>query len=201
MYKLEEYGKSLLIPDDRLLKLSLECLKSSGKLRLLFIKTNGTHIRILKRDFLNTFWTKKKQREIRLKIENDRYHNNNGKSMLSHFSKYVNLASFLEPKIFDEELLNSLVRHYPTNLQINWIARRGKSLKYFATYLLQGDSVVQNQASNKPQEYKQRYLLNHSTQKTNQHQTIEPILQHFTNINNTFHKNKTNNRETKKRRR
>lgn len=177
--KLEEYGKSWSIPDDCLLKLSLECLTGSAKTWTAIYRNDWKIYIDFKRDFLNTFWTKEKQREIKHKIENDRYNTNNGKSMLAHFSKYVNLASFLEPKLSDEELLNSLVRHYPTNIQINWLAREGKSLKSFANYLLQGDSVVQNvglynKSSNKPstafnkhQEHKQRSFTRRSTRAEN----------------------------------
>lgn len=142
--KLEDYAKELNISQERLLSLALCCLHGSPKTWTSIFKEQWSTYDDFKKDFLNVYWTRDKQRNLRYKIINDKYVPRQGTSMLAHFSKYTNQASFLNPPMSEDDLLSELVRHFPHNLQSQWLGRENKTIKGFAHFLVEQESISQN---------------------------------------------------------
>lgn len=186
---LQTYGKTLFLDDERMLKLAQECLKGSAKPWTAIFKDSWRTFDDFKRDFLATYWTLNKQREVRLRICNNKYEPRDGQSMLAYFSSYVNQAYMLQPRIPDDELLSELVRHFSPNIQIQWIGRQDKSIKTFAQFLIEQESITQNKGYNDTRKQP-------STKTNNAHLAKKPfVLNKSSSRFSSF--NKSNNRDDK----
>jgi hypothetical protein len=67
--------------------------------------------------FVRAFWSPVVQSNVRKSIYQDKYNKQDGLSLSAHFLKYSVVASYLQPKMMDSELINALMSHFSLNIQ------------------------------------------------------------------------------------
>jgi hypothetical protein len=81
----EEYEHSFGLNSPRLLGIAVDCLKGNAKHWTGIYRDNWRTYEDFKRDFLKTYWSAQRQRDIRFQISTGRYDETKG-TMLSHFA-------------------------------------------------------------------------------------------------------------------
>jgi uncharacterized protein YfkK (UPF0435 family) len=67
--------------------------------------------------FAKNYWSRAHQNLVKCSIYQDKYDRQSSLSMSSHFIKYAVLASYLEPKLGDGELIDAIRSHFPIYVQ------------------------------------------------------------------------------------
>jgi hypothetical protein len=70
-----------------------------------------------KSEFFSTWWSAAQQGLVKCKLYQSKYDKSAGLSLSAHILKYATMASYLEPKINDSEIIEALRRHYPQDIQ------------------------------------------------------------------------------------
>jgi hypothetical protein len=70
-----------------------------------------------KSEFLSTWWSAAQQGLVKCRLYQSKYDESTGLSLSDHFFKYATMASYLEPKLTDNEIIESLRCHYPQEIQ------------------------------------------------------------------------------------
>jgi hypothetical protein len=70
-----------------------------------------------KAEFLSTWWSAAQQGLVKCKLYQSKYDKTEGLSLSAHFLKYATMASYLEPKLTDCEVIEALRCHYPQEIQ------------------------------------------------------------------------------------
>ncbi|CAH1379214.1 unnamed protein product, partial [Tenebrio molitor] len=130
----EEYGHSFGLNSPRLLGVAVDCLKGNAKHWTGIYRDNWRTYEDFKRDFLKTYWSAQRQRDIRFQISTGRYDETKG-TMLSHFAYFVDMAKMLTTPLSEEVLLDELIRHFPDNVQSLWILQKISNIAEAAEFL------------------------------------------------------------------
>ena len=72
-----------------------------------------------KSEFLSTWWSAAQQGLVKCRLYQSKYDKATGLSLSAHFLKYATMASYLEPKLTDNEIIEALRCHYPQEIQKN----------------------------------------------------------------------------------
>ncbi|XP_064215678.1 retrovirus-related Pol polyprotein from transposon 297 [Tribolium castaneum] len=120
---IEEYGRSFGLDSKRLLGVAMDCLKGNAKHWTGIFQKKWRGYEDFRRDFLRTYWSAKRQRDIRFQIATGRYDETRG-TMLSHFAYYVDMANMLTTPLAEEVLLDELLRHFPERIQSLWVLEK-----------------------------------------------------------------------------
>jgi hypothetical protein len=72
--------------------------------------------------FRRNLWSTNKQSIVKCSIYQDRYQKGSNLSMSEHFLKYAVLASYLEPKMPNVELIDAVKFHFPVYVQNSFAA-------------------------------------------------------------------------------
>jgi hypothetical protein len=70
-----------------------------------------------KSEFLATWWSAAQQGLVKCKLYQSKYDKTAGLSLSAHFLKFATMASYLEPKLTDCEIIEALRCHYPQEIQ------------------------------------------------------------------------------------
>ncbi|XP_064215694.1 uncharacterized protein LOC107399162 isoform X1 [Tribolium castaneum] len=120
---IEEYGRFFGLDSQRLLGVAMDCLKGNAKHWTGIFQKKWRGYEDFRRDFLRTYWSAKRQRDIRFQIATGRYDETRG-TMLSHFAYYVDMANMLTTPLSEEVLLDELLRHFPERIQSLWVLEK-----------------------------------------------------------------------------
>nr|XP_015840034.1 PREDICTED: retrovirus-related Pol polyprotein from transposon 17.6 [Tribolium castaneum] len=101
----------------------MDCLKGNAKHWTEIFQKKWRGYEDFRRDFLRTYWSAKRQRDIRFQIATGRYDETRG-TMLSHFAYYVDMANMLTTPLSEEVLLDELLRHFPERIQSLWVLEK-----------------------------------------------------------------------------
>jgi hypothetical protein len=88
-----------------------------GKQWLAAISQTLTNYEQFKIAFAKNYWSRSHQNLVKCSIYLDKYDRQSDLSMSGHFIKYAVLASYLEPKLGDGELIDALRSHFPIYAQ------------------------------------------------------------------------------------
>jgi hypothetical protein len=83
-----------------------------------------TYYEQFKSEFLSTWWSAAQQGLVKCKLYQSKYDKTAGLSLSAHFLKYATMASYLEPKLTDYEVIEALRCHYPQEIQKLLISTR-----------------------------------------------------------------------------
>ena len=83
-----------------------------------------TDYKQFKAEFLSTWWSPAQQGLTRCSLYQSKFDKGAGLSLSAHFLKYVNLASYLEPKLTDNEVIEAVRCHYPPEIQRSLASNR-----------------------------------------------------------------------------
>ncbi|PNF21080.1 hypothetical protein B7P43_G06062 [Cryptotermes secundus] len=70
-----------------------------------------------KKAFLNTWWSTSRQSLVKCTLYQAKYDRRSGLSLSGRFLKYVTMASYLNPRPSDGELIEAIRAHYPIGVQ------------------------------------------------------------------------------------
>jgi hypothetical protein len=116
--QLDEFMRLRGVPKH--LHLAIACksiLEPVGKQWLTAISHTLTNYEQFKIAFAKNYWSQSHQNLVKYSIYQDNYDRQSDLSMSSHFIKYAALASYLEPKLADGELIDALRSHFPIYAQ------------------------------------------------------------------------------------
>jgi hypothetical protein len=116
--QLDEYMQMRNIPESIKLTVAYRSLKGEGC--KIWIETMNSQIHdynMFKREMLRNWWFPSEQNNVRCKIDQDRYEHQSHLSLSAYFMKYVTLASYLDVKFSEDELVEALLPHFPFYIQ------------------------------------------------------------------------------------
>jgi hypothetical protein len=70
-----------------------------------------------KREFLNTWWSTSQQSLVKCSLYQDKYDKRSNMSLSAHFLKYATIATYLQPKLSELEIVEAIRFHYPLHIQ------------------------------------------------------------------------------------
>ncbi|PNF24475.1 hypothetical protein B7P43_G07324 [Cryptotermes secundus] len=120
-----------------------------GKQWLAAISHTLTNYEQFKIAFSNNYWSQSHQNLVKCSIYQDKYDRQSNLSMSSHFIKYAVLASYLEPKIGDGELIDALRSHFPIYAQRAMLGAKISTIQEAIDFLKRLEMVEGNDANRK----------------------------------------------------
>jgi hypothetical protein len=118
MKHLDSYFKLKGVPDDIKVNIAIRSLR--GDMSKEWAETKIDQVMDyanFKPEFLNTWWSSKQQKKIRCNLYQGRYGNQSGLSLSSYFLKHATLATYLDPRPIDIEIIEALQTHYSYEIQ------------------------------------------------------------------------------------
>jgi hypothetical protein len=70
-----------------------------------------------KRAFLNTWWSGSRQSFVKCSLYQGKYNRSSNLSLSGYFPKHATMASYLDPRPSDVEIIEALRYHYPIGVQ------------------------------------------------------------------------------------
>jgi hypothetical protein len=70
-----------------------------------------------KKAFLNTWWSASRQSLVKCCLYQGKYNRNSNLTLLGHFLKYETMASYLEPRPTDVEVMEAIRYHFPLGVR------------------------------------------------------------------------------------
>ncbi|PNF34182.1 hypothetical protein B7P43_G17752 [Cryptotermes secundus] len=116
--QLDEFMRLRSVPKP--LQLSLACksiVGAVGKQWVATVAQNLSDYEQLKAAFSGNPWSKSKQSLARCSLYQDRFSPRSGLSLSSHFLKYATMASYLQPRPSDTEVIEAVRHHFPVMVQ------------------------------------------------------------------------------------
>jgi hypothetical protein len=89
---------------------------------------NISDYELFKKEFLNTWWSSSQQSLIKCSIYQDKYDRHSNMSLSAHFLKYATVATYLQPKLSEVEIIEAIRFHYPTHIQRMLLTVQSKSI-------------------------------------------------------------------------
>ena len=121
-----------------------------------------------KKKFLDHYWDRRRQEEIRFKLNQGKFHSSGHLKMADYFIQMGQLARLLEPPIPTDELINLIANHYTTDIRSAIIVSKPRNCEEIVNLLkeLQGNqSSVQTSTrktlSNRNQSMAEVNFLSH----------------------------------------
>jgi hypothetical protein len=195
--QLEEYMKLKGIP--QALKLPIAYRSIVGHMSKQWIETVARDIRDydeFRRAFLNTFWSSARQSLVRCNLYQGKYNRNAGLTLSGHFLKFATMASYLDPRPSDVEIVEAIRFHYPMGIQRSMLSSQLRGI-WEALDLLKRIEVMESSESfQRPNQQNQPQTQNLGRQNAqnsgpprgaqNQHQ-VRQI--HYDNNRNRYNNN------------
>jgi hypothetical protein len=116
--QLDEYMKLKAVPQQLQLAIALRSITDPLGVQWVSSVVPTIHnYEQFKMAFKRNFWSASKQSIVKCSIYQDRYRKGSDLSMSQHFLRYAVLASYLEPKMPDVELIDALKFHFSIYVQ------------------------------------------------------------------------------------
>jgi hypothetical protein len=100
--------------------------------------------------FANNYWSQSHKNLVKCSIYQDKYDRQSDLSMSSHFRKFAVLASYLEPKLGDGELIDALRSHFPVYAQRAMLGANISTIQEAIDFLKRLEMVEGNDINRKP---------------------------------------------------
>jgi hypothetical protein len=82
-----------------------------------------------KKAFLNTWWSASRQGLSRCNLYQAKYNRQSGLSLSGHFLKYTTMASYLDPRPSDCEVIQAIKYHFPVGVQRVMLTNQLKTIE------------------------------------------------------------------------
>jgi hypothetical protein len=79
--------------------------------------------------FANTYWSKTKQSLLRCSLYHGKFNSQSGLSLSSYFLKYATMASFLDPRPAEEEIVEAVRHRFPVVVQRPMISTHPRTVE------------------------------------------------------------------------
>lgn len=122
--KLRRYINSLNA-QDRAIDIATECL-SGPALKLLELNSKSwLTLEDFETDFRRNYWANQHQEAAKYRLMNATYDKHKNLSMSEHFADQIDSVNSLTIPLSESDLVNCVMRHFPTDVQQLWFTRAG----------------------------------------------------------------------------
>jgi hypothetical protein len=134
--QLEEFLQFRGIPPQHWLAVAKKSIVGSvSKQWLGAVNSNLSSYEQFKKKFLDTWWSAAQQGRVKNTLYRSTYEKRAGLSMSAHLLKFATMASYLEPKLTENEIIEAIRCHYPTKIQELLVSTRLDSVAEFLEVL------------------------------------------------------------------
>jgi hypothetical protein len=88
-----------------------------GKQWIETVSRNLPDYEAFRKTFLNTWWSSSRQSLFKINLYQGKYNRNSNLSLSGHFLKYATMASYLDPRPTDVEVIEAIRYHFPIAVQ------------------------------------------------------------------------------------
>ncbi|PNF31608.1 hypothetical protein B7P43_G18000 [Cryptotermes secundus] len=81
-----------------------------------------------KKEFLNSWWSAARQSLSKCNLYQAKYNRQSGLSLSGHFLKYATMASYLDPRPSDPEIIEAVRYHFPVGVQRAMLTNQLKTI-------------------------------------------------------------------------
>lgn len=140
---LENYYLIRSVPEHIKLFIVKNCLTGNASSWFELLNTQDTPYCEFKRKFLEHYWDKSRQGEIRAKLQNGKFNPGGHLKMADYFIQIGQLARLLDPPITPEELINLVANHFAPEIRSAIIVSKPRTCEQTVNLLkeLQGSPV------------------------------------------------------------
>jgi hypothetical protein len=116
--QLDEFMKFRSVP--KALQLAVAYRSMTGQMCKQWAETASGTIKDylgFRREFLKVWWSSSRQSLVKCRLYQGKYNRNSGLSISAYFLQQATIASYLEPKLSDIEIIEAVRFHYPIHVQ------------------------------------------------------------------------------------
>jgi hypothetical protein len=177
--QLDEFMKLKGIPGD--LQLPVAYRSTVGSMSKQWVETVSTDIKNyqeFRQAFLSTFWLSNRQSLVRCNLYQGKYNRNAGLSLSGHFLKYATMASYLDPKPTDGEIVQAIISHYSITIQRVMLSSQIKTIGKTLDLLKRIAAMELNEGSQRPLHQNQAQQPHHVVRQNQQNSGEDRRPQH-----------------------
>jgi hypothetical protein len=116
--QLDEFMRLRYVPKPLQLALAFKFIVGAvGKQWVATVARNLRDYDQFKAAFAGAYWSKSKQSLVRCSLYQDKFSPRAGLSLSNYFLKYATMASYLEPRPTDVEVIEAIRHHFPVMVQ------------------------------------------------------------------------------------
>jgi hypothetical protein len=145
--QLDNYINLKKILNDRKLILAYKSMNSEmSKQWIETVINNIRDYKTFKKEFFNTWWSTSEHSLVKCSLYQGKYDKQSNMSLTAHFLKYATVATYLQPKLSEVEIIYAIHLHYPLHIQRVLLTVQSKNISETLN-LLKRIEVMENHKS------------------------------------------------------
>ncbi|XP_031346454.1 uncharacterized protein LOC116176294 [Photinus pyralis] len=149
---LENAWKNVNITEENKLNITMRKLSGSAKMWADISNTDWNCFENFKQDFMEQYWSQKIQDEVRMKIMGHREYQSRNGNYVDHARYWIKQAMHLNPPMEERQIVNSLSKHYPKEVERALVSAGVKNKKEMLEKLDELYKVDQRRSNPRNQE-------------------------------------------------
>jgi hypothetical protein len=196
--RLDEFINFRGVP--KALQLAVACRSIFGQMSKQWVEAASRNLadyEAFKKAFLNTWWSLSRQGLARCSLYQAKYDRQSGLSLSGHFLKFATMASYLDPRPTDGEVIEAILYHFPLGVQRAILTTQLRTIEYTLDLLKRVEVMEAGERFHKPTNEPQTLHPNTSKQGThpargdNRGPTQDQIRQvQYSRSRNRYHDNR-----------
>jgi hypothetical protein len=151
LQQLEEYMRIRNVPKAFQLTIAYKSITGmAGRQWIQTVANNLTDYESFKQAFLNNWWSASRQALARCNLYQEKYNRQSNLSLSGHFLKYATLASYLEPRPSDIEIIEAIRQHFPITVQRAMLGNQLNTVQETLNLLKRVEIMEGSEASHRP---------------------------------------------------
>lgn len=185
------------------LELIEQCFENTTAMWFQIIKHDLKDIEDFKNKFLKQFWSQDVQRNIKKRIEVEKYRNDGKLSMTEYFIDRVLTLKSMLPPMEDLEIIDLLANNFNEQIRISIAVQNVQTFERFMEILnreemhLKTEQTRHNLNQSKYTNSPQRSNTNHYTQRDNKNEGYQRYNQFVPHLHHPYKNNNPNSRDNK----
>jgi hypothetical protein len=166
--RLDEFIKFKSVP--KALQLAVAYRSVTGLMSRQWVETVSWNLKDydeFKRDFLKTWWSVSRQSLVKCSLYQGKYNRSSNLSLSGYFLKHATMASYLDPRPSDIEIIEAIRYHYPIGVQRAMISNQLKTIEETLHLLKKVEAMEQSEGFQRP--HQQTPQQNPNASRQNQH--------------------------------
>lgn len=144
---------------DAALDTALDCLSGEAKNWSKIYSEKWQNFEEFKFDFLNQYWGREAQNQVKRRLGSQRWTSQNGKKMTEYFTELFSEAKRLTSYSNDDAIVEDIMQHYPQEIRRLWVTKEFRGAIEAVRFLKNIESVSGNEerhSQNEQRQYKQQ---------------------------------------------
>jgi hypothetical protein len=117
--------------------------------------------------FLKTWWSDSRQSLVRCSLYQGRYNRSSNLSLSGYFLKYATMASYLNPRPSEVEVIEAIRYHFPINIQRAMLSNQLRTIDDTLELLRRVEVIETGEAFSRPHQVPQNQTQNATRQGAN----------------------------------